>query len=131
MELSGMEFHAYHGCLESEKTEGNLFVVDFKAIYLLKRAATTDDLKDAADYSVIYGLIREEMGQPSELLEHVARRICDAIQKQFSHIFTQVKVTVSKRNPPVGGPCEWSRITVFSQNPVFSFLYRYRDYPAL
>lgn len=29
IELTGMEFHAYHGCLESERTEGNTFIVDF------------------------------------------------------------------------------------------------------
>ena len=42
MELSGMEFHAFHGCLESEKKEGNLFVVDFKARYHLGAAARSD-----------------------------------------------------------------------------------------
>ena len=30
IELEGMEFHAFHGVLESEKIEGNLFLVDFK-----------------------------------------------------------------------------------------------------
>ena len=35
MELNGMEFHAFHGCLESERREGNLFVVDFKGFYHL------------------------------------------------------------------------------------------------
>ena len=30
IELTGMEFHAYHGCFEKEREEGNLFVVDFR-----------------------------------------------------------------------------------------------------
>ena len=29
IELLGMEFHANHGCLEEEKTNGNTFIVDF------------------------------------------------------------------------------------------------------
>ena len=87
MELTGMEFHAYHGCLESEKREGNRFIVDFKAVYYLRKPAVTDDLKDAADYSVIYSLIREEMGKRSDLLEHVANRIVLAVKDRFSQAF--------------------------------------------
>ena len=30
LELEGMEFRAYHGCLEREKIAGNDFVVDFR-----------------------------------------------------------------------------------------------------
>ena len=35
IELEGMEFHAYHGCFEEEKTSGNLFVVDFTVPFLV------------------------------------------------------------------------------------------------
>lgn len=37
IELEGMEFHAYHGCLEKERREGNTFIVDFHAETELKR----------------------------------------------------------------------------------------------
>ena len=117
MELSGMEFHANHDCLECEQKDGNLFVVDFKAAYWLKRPATTDNIHDAADYGVIFKLVRQEMEQHSDLLEHLARRIVEAVQRKFPDSFVQIKVTVSKRNPPVGGHCEWSRISVYSQIP--------------
>ena len=129
MELSGLEFHAYHGCLESEKKEGNRFLVDFKAVYNVRRPAMTDDIQDAADYSVIYELIRKEMETPSELLEHVANRILNAVKAQFAHAFPLIKVTVMKCNPPVGGPCEGAKVTVFSQNPISC--YRYGDFPIL
>ena len=119
MELSGLEFHAYHGCLESEKKEGNRFIVDFKAVYKVRRPAKTDDIQDAADYSVIYELIRKEMETPSELLEHVASRILNAVRDQFSHALPLIKVTVTKCQPPVGGPCEGAKVTVFSDNPIF------------
>lgn len=112
MELSGMEFHAFHGCLESEKKEGNLFVVDFKARYHLGAAARSDSLEDAADYARIYEIVAREMAIPSDLLEHVAARIAKAIKEAFPNVFTRVRVSVAKRNPPVGGPCAWSRITV-------------------
>ena len=44
IELDGMEFHAYHGCLEKERREGNTFVVDFHAETELKKAVKSDDL---------------------------------------------------------------------------------------
>ena len=112
MELSGMEFHAYHGCLESEKKEGNLFVVDFKARYRLGAAARSDSLEDAADYTRIYEIVAREMAIPSELLEHVAGRIARAIKEAFPLEFSRIKVSVAKSHPAVGGPCAWSRITV-------------------
>lgn len=112
MELNGMEFHAFHGCLERERREGNLFVVDFKGFYHLGAAARSDRLEDAADYSVIYQLVAREMEQPSALLEHLASRIARAIRASFPEAFSKIEVRVSKLNPPVGGPCAWSRITV-------------------
>ncbi len=111
MELSGMEFHAFHGCLEAEKTEGNLFVVDFKAEYDLGKAAESDNLEDTVDYSGIYDLVKREMEIPSNLLENVAGRIADAIAGRYE--FKSFSVKVSKRNPPVDGVCAWSSVTVF------------------
>ena len=129
MELSSLEFHAFHGCLEQEKREGNRFIVDFKAVYHVRRPAKTDDIQDAADYSVIYELIRKEMETPSELLEHVANRILNAVKDQFSHAFPLIKVTVTKCHPPIGGPCEGAKVTVFSENPIVCS--RYGNFPIL
>ena len=114
IELEGMEFRAYHGCLEQEKTEGNLFVVDFKGCYSCRKAAVTDNLEDAVDYGKVYNVIRDEMEKPSNLIENVAWRIADGIKAKFSD-FEGFTVRVSKQNPPVGGVCGWSRVTVSCQ----------------
>ena len=110
IELVGMEFHAFHGCLESERKEGNTFVVDFRGKMAGRKAAKSDDLNDAADYSKIYEIVAAEMATPSNLLENVAGRVVDAIMKA-SLGFWFVQVRVSKKNPPVGGVCSWSRVT--------------------
>ena len=39
IELEGMEFKAYHGCLEQEKVRGNFFTVDFRGELDLSAAA--------------------------------------------------------------------------------------------
>lgn len=111
IELEGMEFHAYHGCFEKERTEGNLFVVDFKGCYDCEKAASSDDLKDAIDYGGVYDIVRQQMEIPSNLIENVAWRIADAIKEAFPD-FEEFTVRVSKQNPPVNGPCKWSRFTV-------------------
>ena len=46
IELEGMEFKAYHGCLEQEKVRGNAFTVDFRGELDLYAAAESDDLND-------------------------------------------------------------------------------------
>lgn len=111
VELSGMEFFAHHGCLEAEKREGNTFRVDVEYNYDAAGAAKSDNLDDAIDYSAVYDIVRREMGIPSNLLENVAFRIKTAIESEIPGVL-DVKVSVSKRNPPVGGPCEWSKVTM-------------------
>ena len=113
VELVGMEFHSYHGCLESERQEGNTFMVDFRGKASLKKAAKSDDLNDAQDYAEVYKIIAAEMEKPSNLLENVAARIVDAINRS-SLGFWFVQVRVSKKNPPVGGLCSWARVTATS-----------------
>ena len=113
IELTGMEFHAFHGCLEKERTEGNTFVVDFRGKANVKKAAKSDNLEHASDYSKVYTIVAAEMEKPSNLLENVAGRIVDAIMNANLG-FWFVQVRVSKKNPPVGGACSWSRVTVTS-----------------
>ena len=111
LELEGMEFHSFHGVLEREKVSGNLFVVDFRGILDMRAAAQSDALEDALDYSKIYDVVAEQMAVPSELLEHVAGRIVEAIAARFPQL-ESFSVRVSKRRPPVVGIVQWSRITL-------------------
>ena len=54
IELEGMEFHSFHGVLDREKVNGNLFVVDFRGIMDMRTAAQSDALEDALNYAEIY-----------------------------------------------------------------------------
>ena len=111
IELTGMKFHAYHGCLAREKEKGNLFVVDFSCEYDVQEAIASDSLADTLDYGEIYDIIVREMAVPSNLLEHVAGRIVSAIHLAHPEI-ESFSVSVSKHNPPVAGEAEWSKVTV-------------------
>ena len=111
IELEEMRFRAYHGCLESERRDGNLFLVDFKGETDITKASESDCLEDTVNYARIYDIVKAEMEIPSDLLEHVAGRIQRAIVAEFPE-FERFSVRVSKRNPPVEGPVEWSRVTI-------------------
>ena len=111
IELEGMEFHSFHGVLDREKVNGNLFVVDFRGIMDMRTATQSDALEDALNYAEIYDAVAAEMAVPSELLEHVAGRIVNALTEKFPQL-ESFSVRVSKRRPPVAGGVQWSRITL-------------------
>ena len=111
IELEGMRFWAFHGCLESERSKGNLFLVDFHGETDLRKAAESDDLEDTVNYGEIYDAVKAEMDIPSDLLEHVAGRITKVLTAKFPQ-FVRFSVRVSKQMPPVGGHVQWSRVTL-------------------
>ena len=112
IELEGMEFKAYHGCLPQEKVRGNNFIVDFRGELDLSTAAESDNLDDTLNYADIYDIVSEEMSIPSELLENVAGRIVKSIAARFPQL-ESFSIRVSKSKPPVEGTVQWSRVTLF------------------
>ena len=111
IELEGMRFWAHHGCLEKERKDGNLFLVDFKGELNVAKASLSDELEDTVNYGIVYEIVKEEMSVPSNLLEHVAGRIVRSIAEKLPE-FESFSIRVSKRNPPVDGPVAWSRVTL-------------------
>jgi dihydroneopterin aldolase len=55
--------------------------------------------------------VKEVMDTPSNLLEHVAGRLRDAIEAEFPWI-PEFQVSVAKLDPPVGGSAAMARVTV-------------------
>jgi dihydroneopterin aldolase len=100
--LENMEFFAYHGCFSEEQIIGTKFIVDMELESDTSKAEITDHLADTLNYQEIYHTVKNEMEQKSYLLEHVARRIIDAVTSAFPGI-VHIRVRVSKLNPPVGG----------------------------
>lgn len=100
--IQGMEFFAHHGCMKEEQIIGTRFIVDLHLETETEAAEKTDDLSKTVNYQAVYGLVREEMGIKSKLLEHVAYRIITRVRGHFPQI-ERVTVKVCKLNPPVGG----------------------------
>jgi dihydroneopterin aldolase len=102
IQIENMEFYAFHGHYREEQIVGNKFLVNLTIEADMSLPARYDNLKDAINYQVVYQLVKEEMEKKSNLLEHIARRILDAVYDRFGGI-DKVTVKISKMNPPMGG----------------------------
>ena len=100
--LNNIRIYAYHGCLPEETKIGSDYRVDLSVEADLDHSAETDVLADTVDYVHLNRIVKEEMHQPSKLLEHVAKRIMDRVFKELSPV-QACKVKVAKLNPPLGG----------------------------
>jgi 7,8-dihydroneopterin aldolase/epimerase/oxygenase len=100
--LEDMEFYAFHGCYKEEQTAGNRFMVNLTMETDMNTPSQTDNIEDALNYQVAYQIVKQEININSHLLEHLAKRILDALFTEFAQL-ELAKVKVSKMNPPMGG----------------------------
>ena len=111
LELNGMKFHAFHGCLDFEREKGGEYEVDFSAEIDTTDAWLTDELASTLNYARVYDIVSAQMAKPSNLIENVAERIFHAIDEEFG-LLEHFSVSVSKLNPPVSGETDRARITL-------------------
>lgn len=111
LEIEGMEFFAYHGCFEAEQIVGNKFTVYACLRYECSLPACSDQITDALSYQTAYEIIAREMRKRSHLLEHVGKRILDALYEVFPQL-EYAKIKISKMNPPLGGQIKCTSVTL-------------------
>ncbi len=111
IELHNMHFFAYHGYFPEERSNGNQFSVDVQ-LYLPDNAAIdTDHLEDTVNYQQVYDIVKREMKQPSNLLEHLAGRIHRSLLHEIQYL-QKAAVTVRKHNPPLDGKVEYAAVSI-------------------
>lgn len=111
IELENMAFRAYHGCYELEKVVGNRFLVNVWIEADVDEAAREDDLSKSINYLTVFEIVRGQMEITSNILEHVARRIIDALYEEFPQIL-KATVKVAKLAPPLGGKIDSVSVTL-------------------
>lgn len=111
IEIEGMEFYAYHGHYEEEQIVGNRFLVDLSIEADCKEAASSDNINDAINYQTAYKIIKQQMQTKSYLLENIVKRILDALYQELSEV-KNIKVKLSKMNPPMGGKIKKVSVTM-------------------
>jgi dihydroneopterin aldolase len=101
--LTGLRATAFHGVLENERRDGQLFLIDVTVHLSLREAASSDDLDDTVHYGVLAEKVVEAVeSDPVDLIETVAERVA-AVALGFSRVDT-VEVTVHKPNAPITVP---------------------------
>jgi 7,8-dihydroneopterin aldolase/epimerase/oxygenase len=100
--IEGIAFYAYHGCLEEEARIGGHYTVDVYMQTDFSEAAKQDDLSKTIDYCSIYEISKAEMAIRSKLIEQVCQRIYDRILKTHNNILS-LRVKVTKHSPPMNG----------------------------
>jgi len=100
--IEDMEFYAFHGHYREEQIVGNHFLVDVTIETDTDRAGKSDELRDTLNYQTAYLVVKREMETTSNLLEHIATRILDALYNELTGI-NKATVKVSKLNPVMGG----------------------------
>lgn len=102
IELNGMEFVGYHGCLPEERRAGQTFLVDLKLYLDLQQAGQCDDLARTVDYAAVFQTVEKIVtGEPVSLIECLAERI--AAQLLADYPLETVRVTVHKPAAPIPG----------------------------
>ena len=85
--LHDMRFYAYHGVMEQERRVGGEYLVSLQVEADLSGAVMSDAVVDTVNYAELYDVVRQEMAQPSQLLEHVAGRIGQRVLDEFPRTF--------------------------------------------
>lgn len=108
--LENIRIYAYHGCLEEEALIGQNYSVNVIINADYSEAAKTDDLDKTVDYTQVYEIVKREMAVRSKLIEHAARRICEALVSEIGMI-EKCMVRLTKQNPPVNGMSAEASVT--------------------
>lgn len=100
VELERIRVEGCHGVGAEERSRPQTFEVSVRATLDLARAAATDDIGEALDYSRLGALVADIVqGESYHLLEALCWRIASAAAERFPT--QRVWVKVAKVNPPM------------------------------
>jgi len=108
--IEGIRLYAYHGHLPEESKLGGHFIVNVWVTADTSEVETTDDLNDTIDYVKIIAIVKEQMAIRSDMIEHPAKRIVDAIL--LLDKVQKVKVEVEKIQPPIDASFDKISVTI-------------------
>lgn len=114
IELRDVHFFAHHGVMQQEREIGAWFTIDIKLEIDDCSCAESDLIDGTVSYADVYDILREEMQQPSDLLEHVCNRISKRLYESFTQI-RAIRITLCKDTPPMGGDRLKAAVTLSSR----------------
>jgi dihydroneopterin aldolase len=107
--LTGLRARGWHGVYDSEREQGQDFLVDVILEFDATRAAATDDVADTVHYGELAKrLVEVVAGEPVNLIETLADRL--AAVCLADPLVQAVTVTVHKPQAPI--PYEFADVAV-------------------
>ena len=101
IKVDRLKVFARHGVITQERVVGNDFEVTVTATTEMNEdVLASDDLAGTVSYAGIVDVIRREMAEPSQLIEHVAWHIGRGIMQDYPAV-DKCRVTVAKLLPPI------------------------------
>ena len=97
--VEGIRVFAYHGHLPEEAVLGGHFIINVWVESDTVEVEKTDDLKHTVDYVKIIAIVKEQMAIRSNMIEHSAKKIVDAILTLDK--VKKVTVELEKVLPPI------------------------------
>ena len=104
-----MHFYAFHGVYEAEQILGTNFIVDIHIEVADPDNGWIDHIRNTINYETVYQIVKQEMGQPKNLIESVLQGISEKLMTQFSNMHA-LRIVLHKRNPPLGTKIDSARI---------------------
>ena len=98
--VTGLKFHAKHGCHAEERRSGGPFEVDVVVFGDFSEASQKDDIHAAVDYVAIMELASAVMAKPKNLIETVCNDLANKVLDSFP-LVQRAEVTIRKMQPPV------------------------------
>lgn len=109
--LTGVRVRAHHGVLESERVEGQEFVIDVSVALDLAGAASDDDLERTVHYGELAeAVVAAVERDPVDLIETVAERVA-SVALAYPAV-DEVQVTVHKPHAPITVPFDDVAVTI-------------------
>lgn len=106
--INSLQVRARHGVLPQERAVGQDFEI---SVVLEVDYDGSDNLAATVNYADVCDLLVAEMQQPSDLLEHAALRLRDALRRRFPAI-RGGELTLLKLAPPVSHPLASAGVTL-------------------
>lgn len=117
--FSGMSFYGFHGVYGAEAELGQRFMVDLELSIDLSRAGASDDLHDTVNYAEIFTCVQKVVeGERFNLVERLTTEVAQQLLTQFPLV--EVKVKVTKPNPPIKGHYEGVAIEMIRKREDFA-----------
>ncbi len=109
--LTGLRASAFHGVLEHERANGQLFLIDVVVHLSLREAGASDELSATIDYGELSArIVHAVESDPVDLIETVAERVA-ALVLEYQRA-DLVEVTVHKPSAPIAVPFDDVSVTI-------------------